>query len=147
MEIINNKAKYNYFIEDTIECGLCLNGNEVKSIRGGMCNIKDSYCRIINNEVFLINAHITNFDKSNKFDLLSPTRDRKLLLHKKEILKLKEKVDTKGYALIPIKIYTNKNKFKVSLGICKGKHLYDKRQTLKEKDMKRDAERDMRESY
>ena len=143
MEILNKKANFNYFIEDTIECGIELLGTEVKSIRQGTCNIKDSYAVIRNSEVFAINIFIKKYQEGNIFSA-EETRKRKLLLHKKEILKLKEKVEKEGYTLIPLKIYFVKNKVKLLLGICKGKKNYDKRESLKEKDIKRTIERDLK---
>lgn len=135
MEILNRKAKYNYFIEEEYECGIQLLGNEVKSIRQATANIKDSYAVIKKNEVYLINMFIKTYDKTGAF-IKEETRTRKLLLHKKEILKLRDKIEKEGYTLIPLKIYFKKNKVKVLLGLCKGKKNYDKRETLKERDIK-----------
>ena len=137
MEILNRQASHNYFITDTYEAGIVLTGTEIKSIRNGKCNIKDSYAIIKNNEVFLLNAHISAYEKGNIFNH-EETRTRKLLLHKKEILKLNNKVTLEGYTLIPLKIYFKDGLAKVSLGVCKGKHTYDKKETLKEKDIKRE---------
>ena len=120
MEILNRIANHNYFITDTYECGIVLTGTEIKSIRNGKCNIKDSYAIIKNNEVYLLNTHISTYDKGNIFNH-EETRTRKLLLHKKEILKLNNKVNLEGYTLIPLKIYFVKGKAKVLLGVCKGK--------------------------
>ena len=131
MEIVNRQANHNYFITDTYESGIVLTGTEIKSIRNGKCNIKDSYAIIKNNEVFLLNAHISEYEKGNIFNH-EETRTRKLLLHKKEILKLSNKVNLEGYTLIPLKIYFKDGLAKVSLGVCKGKHTYDKKETLKE---------------
>lgn len=145
MEILNKKAKYNYFIEEELECGIELLGCEVKSIREGTCNIKDSYARIKNNEVYIINMFIKKYSHSSKINIPNETRQRKLLLHKKEIKKLQEKIIKEGYTLIPLKIYfNNKGKAKVLLGICKGKKNYDKRETIKERDLKRKLERDLK---
>ena len=127
MEILNRKARFNYFIIEEIECGIELFGSEVKSIRNGNCNIKDSYGVIRNNEVYLINMFIKNYKEASIFNK-EETRKRKLLLHKKEIIKLKEKIEKEGYTLIPLKVYFNKNKVKVLLGLCKGKKTYDKRE-------------------
>ena len=127
IEILNRKAKYNYFIEEEIECGIELLGCEVKSIREGSCNIKDSYARIKNNEVFVINMFIKKYSHSSEVFTQSETRQRKLLLHKKEIKKLNEKISKEGYTLIPLKIYfNNKGKAKLLLGICKGKRFKKK---------------------
>ncbi len=137
MEIINRKAKFDYFIEEEYEAGIVLSGTEIKSIRNGHCNIKDSYGIIRNHEVFLLNMYIGQYKEGNIFNH-SETRSRKLLLHKKEILKLNNKITLEGYTLIPLKIYFKNGLAKVSLGVCKGKHTYDKKETLKEKDIARD---------
>lgn len=143
MEILNRKAGFNYFIIEEIECGIELFGSEVKSIRNGNCNIKDSYGVIRNNEVYLINMFIKNYKEASIFNK-EETRKRKLLLHKKEIIKLKEKIEKEGYTLVPLKVYFNKNKVKVLLGLCKGKKTYDKREVLKEKEIKRKIEREIK---
>jgi len=137
MEIVNRQASHNYFITDTYEAGIALTGTEIKSIRNGKCNIKDSYAIIKNNEVFLLNAHIAIYEQGNIFNH-EETRTRKLLLHKKEILKLNDKVTLEGYTLIPLKIYFKDGLAKVALGVCKGKHTYDKKESLKEKDIQRE---------
>ena len=143
MEILNRKARFNYFIIEEIECGIELFGSEVKSIRNGNCNIKDSYGVIRNNEVYLINMFIKNYKEASIFNK-EETRKRKLLLHKKEIIKLKEKIEKEGYTLVPLKVYFNKNKVKVLLGLCKGKKTYDRREALKEKEIKRKIEREIK---
>lgn len=143
MEILNRKARFNYFIIEEIECGIELFGSEVKSIRNGNCNIKDSYGVIRNNEVYLINMFIKNYKEASIFNK-EETRKRKLLLHKKEIIKLKEKIEKEGYTLVPLKVYFNRNKVKVLLGLCKGKKSYDKREVLKEKEIKRKIERELK---
>ena len=135
MEILNRKAKFNYFIEEELECGIELLGNEVKSIREGSCNIKDSYARIKNNEVFVINMFIKKYSHTGETFKTNETRERKLLLHKNQILKLKEKTTKEGYTLVPLKVL---------LGICKGKKNYDKRETIKERDIKRKLEKDLK---
>ena len=137
MEIVNRQASHNYFITDTIETGIVLTGTEIKSIRNGKCNIKDSYAIIKNNEVYLLNTHISPYEQGNIFNH-EETRTRKLLLHKKEILKLNNKVTLEGYTLIPLKIYFKNGLAKVALGVCKGKHTYDKKESLKEKDIARE---------
>ena len=136
MEILNRKASFNYFIQEEIECGIALTGTEIKSIREGKANIKDSYAIIRNNECFLLNMHITKYKEGNIFNH-EENRTRKLLLHRKEILKLKNYLELEGLTLIPLKLYFKGNKLKVSLGVCKGKKLYDKRESLKEKDQNR----------
>lgn len=143
MEILNRKAHFNYFILEEIESGIELFGSEVKSIRDGNCNIKDSYAIIRNNEVYLINMFIKNYKEASIFNK-EETRKRKLLLHKKEIFKLKEKIEKEGFTLIPLKVYFNKNKVKVLLGVCKGKKNFDKREVLKEKEVKRKIERELK---
>ena len=143
MEILNRKARFNYFIIEEIECGIELFGSEVKSIRNGDCNIKDSYGVIRNNEVYLINMFIKNYKEASIFNK-EETRKRKLLLHKKEIIKLKEKIEKEGYTLVPLKVYFNRNKVKVLLGLCKGKKTYDNREVLKEKEIKRKIEREIK---
>lgn len=141
MEIQNRQASHNYFITDTYEAGIALTGTEIKSIRNGKCNIKDSYAIIKNYEAFLLNAHISAYEQGNRFNH-EETRTRKLLLHKKEILKLRDKVELEGYTLIPLKIYFKNGLAKVSLGVCKGKKNYDKKETLKEKDIARELAKD-----
>lgn len=145
MEILNRKAKFNYFIEEELECGIELLGNEVKSIREGSCNIKDSYARIKNNEVYVINMFVKKYSHTSDAFAQPETRERRLLLHKKQILKLKDKTTKEGYTLVPLKVYFNdKNKAKVLLGLCKGKKSYDKRETIKERDIKRKLEKDLK---
>ena len=143
MELLNKKANFNYFIEDKIECGIVLTGTEIKSIRQGKANIKDSYAIIRNNEIYIINMHISKYKEGNMFNH-EENKTRKLLLHKKEILKLKNKIDLDGYSLIPIKLYFKNNKAKILLGVCKGKKLYDKRQTIKERDQLREINRNLK---
>lgn len=137
MEILNRQATYNYFVESTYEAGLILTGTEIKSIRNGKCNLKDSYVIIKNNEAYLLNTHIASYEKGNIFNH-DEKRTRKLLLHKKEILKLSDKVNTQGYTIIPLKIYFVNGKAKVLIGLCKGKKNYDKKETLKERDILRE---------
>ena len=146
MEILNRKASFNYFIQEEIECGIALTGTEIKSIREGKANIKDSYAIIRNNECFLLNMHITKYKEGNIFNH-EENRTRKLLLHRKEILKLKNYLELEGLTLIPLKLYFKGNKLKVSLGVCKGKKLYDKRESLKEKDQNREKSRLMKNNY
>jgi len=136
MEIINRKAKFDYFIESELEAGIVLKGTEIKSFRKGSCDLKDTYIRIKNNEAFLINMYIAKYEEGNIFNH-DERRERKLLLHKKEIKKLKELCDKDGYTLIPIRAYLKKNLAKVSIGVCKGKKNYDKRESIKERDLKR----------
>lgn len=136
MEILNRKAHYDYFIKDTYEAGIELQGTEIKSLRKGNTNINDSYARIKNGEVYLTNMYIGKYEEGNIFNH-DERRERKLLLHKKEILKIDNEVTTKRYTIIPLKIYFVRGKAKVELGVCQGKKLYDKRESIKEKDIKR----------
>ena len=129
----NSTAKHNYSIIETIEAGIVLTGTEIKSIRKGKVNLKDSYAGIKNGEVYVYSMHISPYEHGNIFNK-NPLRDRKLLLNKKEICKLSGLVSQKGYALIPISLYFKNNIVKVELGVCKGKKLYDKREDLKKKD-------------
>lgn len=136
IEIKNKKAYFDYFIEKEIECGIVLKGTEIKSIRKGSANLKDTYARIKNYEIYLINMYIAKYDEGNRFNH-DERRERKLLLHKKEIIKLSELCNRDGYTLIPVRLYLKKNLAKVSIGVCKGKKNYDKRESIKEKDIKR----------
>lgn len=136
MEIRNKKAYFDYFVEREIEAGIVLTGTEIKSIRKGSANLKDCYCRIKNDEVYLLNMFIGKYDEGNRFNH-EERRERKLLLHKKEIKKIKDEIMLDGYSLIPLKMYFVKDKVKVLIGVCRGKKLYDKRETIKERDLKR----------
>lgn len=129
----NPTARHNYTIIDTIEAGIVLTGTEIKSIRNGKANLKDSYAGIKNGEVFIYSMHISPYEHGNIFNK-NPLRDRKLLLNKREIFKLDGMISKKGYTLVPISLYFKKNKVKVELGVGKGKKLYDKREDLKKKD-------------
>ena len=143
MEIINRKAQHDYFVLETLEAGIVLTGTEIKSIRDGKCNIKDCYGIIRNHEVFLLNMFVSPYKEGNIFNH-EETRNRKLLLHKKEIKKIEEAVNLKGLTLIPLKLYFKNNILKVSLGVCRGKKDYDKRESIKERDMKREALRNIK---
>ena len=138
MEIKNRKAYFDYFVEREIEAGIVLKGTEIKSIRKGSANLKDCYCRIKDNEVFLLNMFIAKYEEGNRFNH-EERRERKLLLHKKEIKKIKDEIMLDGYSLIPLKMYFVKDKIKVLIGVCKGKKLYDKRQVIKERDLLRES--------
>lgn len=140
IEIKNKKASFDYFIEEEIECGIVLKGTEIKSIRNGQANIKDCYAIVKNNEVFLLNMYIAKYNDASIFNH-EERRTRKLLLNRREILKLKDKIEISGYTLVPIKLYFKKNRAKILLGVCKGKKNYDKRESIKEKDIKRDIEK------
>ena len=143
MEILNRKARHDYFIEDEFECGLVLTGTEIKSIRDGKCNIGDAYAIVRNDELFVLNMFISHYDKGNIFNH-DETRTRKLLMHKDEIKKLNNKIKLDGYTLIPLKVYFKKNIAKVSLGLCKGKKNFDKRETIKERDIKRQIDKKLK---
>ena len=138
MEIKNRKAYFDYFIEREIECGIVLSGTEIKSIRKGSTNLKDTYARIKNGEVFIINMYIAPYEEGNRYNV-PERRERKLLLKRNEIVKLKSEVMKDGYSLIPLKLYFKGNNAKILLGLCKGKKLYDKRETIKERDLKRES--------
>ncbi len=141
MQILNRKAHFNYSILEEVEAGIILLGSEVKSIKEGKANLNEAYCTEIKGELFLINAHISEYKSANRFNH-PPKRARKLLMHKKEINKIIGKINTQGYSLIPLKVYSNKKNFiKVLLGLGKGKKLHDKRKTLKERDEARHMQR------
>ena len=137
MEIKNRKAYFDYFIEREIECGIVLSGTEIKSIRKGSANLKDTYARIKNGEVFVINMYMAPYEEGNRYNV-PERRERKLLLKRNEIVKLKSEVMKDGYSLIPLKLYFKGNYAKILLGLCKGKKLYDKRESIKERDLKRE---------
>lgn len=139
----NRKARHDYFIHETFEAGLELKGTEVKSLRVGKANLRDSYAQIINGEIFVEHMHISPYEQGNIFNH-DPLRRRKLLMHKKEILKLFGKTREKGFTLIPLKIYFKKGRAKMELALASGKHNYDKRAALAEKSAKRDIERAMK---
>ena len=140
MEIYNRKARHDFFVESEFECGIVLTGTEIKSIRDGKCNLKDCYAIIRNNELFVLNMFIAHYKEGNIFNH-NETRSRKLLMHKKEILKLNDKVRLDGYTLIPLKLYFKNNKAKILLGLCKGKKTFDKR------DIKRNLEKLSKNKY
>ena len=146
MEIVNRKARHDYFIEDEFECGIVLSGTEIKSIREGACNFNDSYIIVRNYELFILNMYIGIYKQGNIFNH-QETRTRKLLMHKREILKLNDKIRLEGYTLIPLKLYFKNNKAKILMGLCKGKKNYDKRETIKERDIKRDLEKVSKNRY
>ena len=143
MEIVNRKAKHDYFIEDTIEAGIVLKGTEVKSVRNGQANLKDSYAIIKNDEVFLLNMHISHYKEGNIFNH-EETRTRKLLMHHKEILKLNNKIKLERFTLIPLKLYFKGNYAKILIGVAKGKKDYDKRETIKKRDIEREIRKTMK---
>lgn len=143
----NRRAKHDYHIEEYFEAGIVLEGNEVKSIKQTRVSIKESFCQVRNNEVFIVGMHVTPYEYGNNFSKLDPTRTRKLLLNKVEIRKINSKITEKGYALIPLEVKEVNGLIKVDIGIGKGKKLYDKRQDLKEKDDRRNIERVLKERY
>lgn len=140
----NKKAYHDYFIEETYETGMVLQGTEIKSIRNGRANLKDSYARIHNGEVFLYNMHVSPYEQGNRYNH-EPLRTRKLLMHRREINKLIGYTKEEGYALVPLKVYLKNGFAKVLLGLGKGKKKYDKREDLKKKEAKREIERAFRD--
>ena len=140
----NRKARHDYFVEETHEAGLELRGTEVKSMRLGRCNLKDSFAQVDRNgELFVHGMHISPYEQGNIFNV-DPLRPKKLLMHKSEIRKLQQQVMQKGLTLIPLSVYLKDNRMKLELGVCKGKKLYDKRDDMAKKDAQRDIERHMR---
>ena len=140
----NKKATHEYFIEDRFEAGLALMGSEIKSIRAGRVQLREAYVRAENGQVYLLNAHIATYDPASRQNH-EPLRPRRLLLHKKEIAKLSEKVQQKGYTIVPLKMYLTKGRAKVEIALGKGKKLYDKRDTIAKRDSQREIERAMKE--
>lgn len=138
IEIKNKKAYFDYFILKEMETGIVLTGTEIKSIRNGSANLKDTYARIKNDEVFLINMYIAKYEEGNRFNH-EERRSRKLLLHKNEIRRLRDEIKLQGLSLIPLKLYFKENKAKILLGLCKGKKMYDKRESIKERDLSREC--------
>lgn len=143
MEIQNRKVNFDYEIIDTFETGIVLTGTEIKSIRLGKCNLKDSYAIIKNNEIFILNMHISQYEQGNRFNH-EEKRTRKLLMHKKEILKLRDKIEIDGFTLVPIKLYFKGSKAKLLIGLAKGKKNYDKRESIKKKDIERQLAKDLK---
>jgi len=137
---VNRQAYHDYFVESTIEAGISLVGTEIKSIRDGKVNLRGAYALARNGELWLENAHIAVYEHGNRYNH-EPLRNRKLLLHKREIEQLQAKVATKGLTLIPLKLYLKRGKAKLELGLCRGKKLYDKREAIAERDVKREMER------
>ena len=136
----NRKAYHDYFVDETYEAGIALYGTEIKSLRLGQVNLKDSYCYIDNLELFAKGIHISPYEKGNIFNR-DPLRDRKLLMHKREILKLRSKIEADGYTLVPLSLYFSGKNVKVEVGLCKGKKMYDKRATEAKKQAQRDIDR------
>lgn len=140
----NKKAYHEYFIENKYEAGIELTGTEVKSLRLGKANLKDSWCNIVKGELFINGLHISPYERGNIFNR-DPLRIRKLLMHKKEIVKLSNFISLDGYAIIPLSLYFKNSNVKVEIGVCKGKKLYDKRETEARKSMKRDIDRALKD--
>jgi SsrA-binding protein len=141
----DRKARFNYSVEDTLECGIELQGTEVKSLRIGKFSFADSYARVINGELILVSFHISPYEFGNIYNH-EPDRDRRLLAHRQEIKKLQRKIDEKGFTLVPLKVYLKNGLVKVLIGICRGKQSHDKRQSIKDRDLKRDAARQVRDT-
>jgi SsrA-binding protein len=142
----NRKARHDYFIEDTYECGIALLGTEVKSIRKGSLNLKDSYAQVKNGELFLIGMHVSPYEQGNIYNH-DPFRTRKLLAHAREIKKLNSLSQADGYSLVPLSVYFKDGKVKVELAVAKGKKLYDKRASIAERDADRDMDRNIKKQY
>lgn len=140
MEILNRKARYDYEILDKYEAGIVLTGTEIKSIRKGNANLKDSYAVIKNSEVYLLNMYISEYKEGNIFNH-EETRTRKLLLHKSEIRKINDKIKIKGLTLIPIRLYFSRGTAKIELAVARGKHTFDKKETIKQRDIKRETDK------
>ena len=140
---VNRKARHDYFIEDTLECGIALTGTEVKSIRKGSLNLKDGYAMVKHGQLQLIGVHISPYEQGNIFNT-DPLRPKRLLLHKSEIRKLGSAVQRQGYALVPLDVYLKDGRMKLNLGLCVGKHLHDKRESTAERDVKREMARMVR---
>ena len=141
---VNRKARHDYFVEETYECGISLVGTEVKSLRAGAVNLKDSYCSIKDGEMFVVGMHVSPYEQGNIFNR-DPLRQRKLLMHKREIMKLFGYVKRDGYSLIPLSLYFKGSRVKLELGLCKGKKLHDKREAAAEKSAKREMDRMLKE--
>lgn len=146
MEILNRKANFDYEILDTYESGIVLTGTEIKSIRLGKANLKDSYAIIKNNEIFLLNMHISSYEQGNRFNH-EETRTRKLLLHKNEIRKINDRIKIKGLTIVPLKVYFVRGKAKVEIGIARGKHTYDKKESIKQRDIDREMKKSLKERF
>ncbi len=142
---VNKSASFEYFIQEKYEAGIALEGAEVKSLRAGKASLGESFCEVRGGEIFLKNMHIAIYDKSGAFSTRDARRDRKLLLHRIEISKIVGKVNERGFALVPLKIYFKDALVKVEIALCKGKHTYDKKQALKERDQKRAMDRAAKE--
>ena len=137
----NRVANHEYFILDRFETGIVLDGGEIKSLRGGNCNLRDSFCVFYGGEIFVKNMHISVYDKAGAYNSKDAKRDRKLLMHKTEIVRLSSKVAEKGLTVVPLKLYFKDALVKMEIGLCQGKHTYDKKKSLMEKDILREKDR------
>ncbi len=142
---VNRQASFEYFIEEKLEAGIVLEGAEVKSLRRGNCSLKDSFCYLSGGELFLKNAHIAVYDKAGAFNSKDAKRDRKLLLHKREIDRIAGKINAKGMTAVPLSLYFSDGLVKAEIALCRGKQAFDKKRTIKERDIKRDTERQLKE--
>ena len=140
---VNRKARHDYFVEDTYEAGIALFGTEVKSVRAGQVNLKDSYCRVIDGELYALGVHISPYEKGNIFNK-DPMRQKKLLMHKREILKLQQYTTRDSYTLVPLSLYFSGSNVKMEVGLCKGKKLWDKRESTAKAESGREIEREMK---
>lgn len=143
----NRKARHDYFVVDSYEAGIVLTGTEIKSVRRGHVQLRGSYARVVNDEVWLYDAHISPYEESGTYFNHEPTRSRKLLLHRREILKLRQAVATKGLTLVPLRMYIRGRRAKIELGLVQGKKLYDKRDSIADRDAKRQIDRAMKSRY
>ena len=141
---VNKSASFEYFIEEKYEAGIVLTGDEIKSVREGAVNMNDSFCFIRGNNVSVKNMHIALYDKTDGFTTKDTRRDRKLLLHKSEIAKIAGKINRQGYTLVPLKLYFKGSLVKMEIALCRGKHTYDKKQAIAERDLKRSTDRDIK---
>ena len=140
----NREARFEYFVEDTFEAGIALDGGEVKSVRAGNVSLKDAYCSVYNGELYIKGMHVAVYDRGGSFNVKDSRRDRKLLMHKSEIHRLMGKVNEKGYTIVPLKLYFKQSLIKMEIGLCKGKNTYDKKQTIRERDLDRTAKREIK---
>ncbi|MBK9941353.1 MAG: SsrA-binding protein SmpB [Kouleothrix sp.] len=140
----NRKARHDYFIDESYEAGIVLTGSEIKSIRAGRINLRGSYARVVNDEIWLYDTHISPYDQSGKYNNHEPTRPRKLLLHRREISRILGQVERQGFTLVPLRMYFKGRRAKIDLGLARGKKLYDKRDDIAKREAKRDIERAMK---
>ncbi len=143
---VNKSASFEYFIEEKYEAGIVLTGDEIKSIRAGNVNMNDSFCFIRSGDVSVKNMHVARYDKADIASDKDTRKDRRLLLHKSEIAKISGKINRQGYTLVPLKLYFKDSLVKMEIALCKGKHTYDKKQTIADRDVKRSVEREIKQS-